>query len=251
MEKILGLIGYPLSHSFSKKHFTKKFFEESILDYRYELFPLEKIELFPALIKENPQLVGLNVTIPYKEKVMEYLDEIDEVAKEVGAVNTIKITNGKLKGYNTDVYGFQRSMTEFLFENRSSFSNLKAIVLGTGGASKAVCYVLNRLNIKYLTVSRSLEKGDLRYEDLTNEHLEEFPLFINTTPLGMSPYVEERPRIPYKAITDKNFLIDLIYNPNKTVFLLKGEMRSAPILNGLPMLIYQAEKAWQIWTKED
>ena len=250
MEKILGLIGYPLSHSFSKKHFTQKFHKESIFDYRYELFPLEKIEQFPNLIKEHPQIVGLNVTIPYKEKVMSYLDEIDEVAQAIGAVNTIKITNGKLKGYNTDAYGFQRSMTEFLFENRSSFSNLKALVLGTGGAAKAVHYVLKQLNINYLRVSRSIEKGDIIYENLTHEHLQQFPLIINTTPLGMSPHVEASPRIPYKGINEKNFLIDLIYNPKKTVFLLRGEMRSAAILNGLPMLIYQAEKAWQIWIEK-
>ena len=243
---LYGLIGYPLSHSFSKRYFTEKFTNEQKAGHFYELFPLEKIEALPDLLKRLPQLKGLNVTIPYKEMVIPFLDEIDAAAKSIGAVNTIKILNGKLKGFNTDVYGFEKSLLNISEEALPK----QALILGTGGAAKAVAYVLNQLNISFLKVSRG-EKGDLRYSDIDASLLQSHPLIVNTTPLGMSPKTETCPDLPYQHLNEANVLYDLVYNPEKTLFLKRGTEQFCKVKNGLEMLHLQAEKAWEIWNDPD
>ncbi len=241
-----GLIGHPLSHSFSKKYFTKKFEKEGITDATYELFPIESIDQLPRLLQENPGLIGLNVTIPYKEQVLKFLNEVDPKAQEIGAVNTLKIANGKLKGYNTDYHGFKDSLIKFIGPNKIP-SN--ALILGTGGASKAVKAVLEDLNITYQLVSRNLQEGQLSYESLNTQYsiLNTAKLIINTTPLGMSPNVNSLPNLPYDQLTEHHFLYDLVYNPMKTAFLQKGIIAGCWVKNGLEMLYGQAEKAWEIW----
>jgi len=236
--KIYGLIGYPLSHSFSPSYFKKKFKQEEIVDCKYFAFPIASVQGFDNLIQQ--ELSGINVTLPYKETVMHYLDEIADEAAAVGAVNTIKFKDGKKIGYNTDVFGFEMSLLPLLKEQ----SHTHALVLGSGGASKAVKHVLNKLNITYQVVSRS---GPLSYKNLTGEDIVKHTLIINTTPLGMHPKLKEKPRIPYQAISDRHLLYDCIYNPQKTLFLKQGEMQGARIKNGLEMLKLQAEKSWEIW----
>ncbi|KAA3640402.1 MAG: shikimate dehydrogenase [Bacteroidetes bacterium] len=243
--RLFGLIGYPLSHSFSKKYFTEKFEKEGILNCRYELFPLESIEKFPELVKIQPDLAGLNVTIPYKELVIPFLDELDEAAEAVGAVNTIRKKDGKLKGFNTDIYGFEQSLVNLL--DTRDHKPEKALVLGTGGAAKAVIYVLKKLNIDSHTVSRHAGKGYFTYDDLNDHIIGEHRLIINTTPLGMSPNINNLPLIPYPSLGPEHFLFDLVYNPAITAFLAKGKNAGAAISNGLEMLYLQAEKAWDIW----
>jgi len=240
--KQLGLIGYPLSHSFSKKYFAEKFQKENISGYDYDLFPLESIHDLPHLLKLYPNIVGLNVTIPYKEQVLEYLDDIDESAKEIGAVNTIKIVDKKLIGYNTDVYGFEESLIPVLPKN-----NPKALILGTGGAAKAVAYVLTKLGITFRYVSRQKRENVLTYDELNQKSMDNYHILVNTTPLGMYPNIDQAPAIPYDFATDKHLLYDLVYNPEKTLFLNKGLEKGATIINGQEMLILQAEKAWEIW----
>ncbi len=245
----LGLIGYPLTHSFSKKYFSEKFEEEGIPDFHYELYPIEDITELPNLLN-NPTIKGLNVTIPYKQAVMPYLDEIDEAAAEVGAVNTILKKNGKVKGYNSDIYGFEVSLVNFL-HTTPPITELKALILGTGGAAKAVKYVLEKLGIYYQFVSRKKKKDCLTYESLTAAKLKDYQLVINTTPLGMSPNYETCPDLPYEATSDQHYFYDLVYNPAETLFLKKGAQQGASTKNGLEMLILQAEKSWRIWTKEN
>ena len=236
-----GLIGKDISYSFSKNYFTLKFKKLGLNDYEYVNFDLKSIDEFKDLISK--ELKGLNVTIPYKESIINFLDEIDDEAKLIGAVNTIKIDKrGRLTGFNTDVYGFEESL-----KPRLKKSHKKALVLGTGGASKAVCYVLDKLKIDYLLVSRSPEKTQISYTDLNRSLLEKYTIIINCTPLGTYPKVEEYPKIPYDCITKKHLLYDLIYNPEKTRFLKEGEKRGADISNGLKMLELQAEKSWKIW----
>lgn len=238
--KLFGLIGYPLSHSFSKRYFTQKFESEKI-DAQYENYPLKAIEEFPALIK-NYNLSGINVTIPYKQDVIPYLDSMSEEAKKIGAVNTIQIRDGKLKGNNTDCYGFEQSLLPFLKP-----SHKHALVLGTGGASKAVVFVLDKLGIEWKYVSRTKFSNVLTYKEINAEIVKSHPLIINTTPLGMYPNVEECPEIDYDAIGENHLLYDLVYNPEETLFLQKGKSKGATIKNGLEMLHLQAEKAWEIW----
>ncbi len=248
--KRFGLIGFPLSHSFSKKYFTNKYEQEGILDCKYELFPLESIDQFPDLLKSHPDLVGLNVTIPYKEQVLKYLDEVDAGAAQIGAVNTIKISKGRLKGYNTDVYGFEQSIRQFVLKN--GIDNIEnALILGTGGASKAIEYVLEKMEIEYTLVSRNVKKGVICYHDLNASVISNIQLIVNTTPLGMSPNEHSYPELPYSSLNEKHLLFDLVYNPEKTVFLRKGEEQGAYILNGHEMLIGQAEKSWEIWTNKN
>jgi len=237
-ERIYGLIGYPITHSFSPGYFASKFMQEGIKDCKYLAFPIASILGFKNLPKEN--LVGLNVTIPFKEVIIPFLDEITGDAESIQAVNTIVFKAGKTVGYNTDVYGFEMSLRPFLEEQ----SHTHALILGSGGASKAVKYVLNRCNIDFEVVSR---KGPLTYKDLTKEYIAKHTLIINTTPLGMSPKVKEKPRIPYEALGEKHLLFDCIYNPEKTLFLKTGEEQGARIKNGLEMLQLQAEKSWEIW----
>jgi shikimate dehydrogenase len=241
--KQYGLIGYPLTHSFSQKYFREKFEREKIEGCEYFNFPLESMEQFPALLEQYPNLCGLNVTIPYKEKVMMYLHELDITAKETGAVNCIKIEQGKLIGYNTDTYGFQMSIKPFL-ENKYE----RALILGTGGASKAVAYVLQKWNIAFHYATRTPSASNhLAYKDLNAGNIQHFPLIINTTPLGTFPNINECPELPYEALTEKHFLYDLVYNPSETLFLRKGKAQGSHTMNGLKMLELQAEKGWQIW----
>lgn len=246
MKKVFGLIGHPLSHSFSKKYFSEKFEKEEIPHCIYELFPLENIDLLPQLIKDHPELCGLNVTIPYKRTVLPFLSELDETAREVGAVNCIKIEEGKLTGYNTDVYGFRQSIKPFLESHHE-----RALILGTGGASKAVQYVLQQIGIDcyFVTREKSRVQGPkmFTYTDLNQNAISAFKLIINTTPLGMYPDVEKFPEIPYEHISSSHLLYDLIYNPAETEFLKKGKAQGASTINGLSMLQQQAEEAWRIW----
>ncbi len=247
--KKLGLIGYPLTHSFSAKYFADKFRNENIEDYSYENFEIPKIEDFTNVIKSNPDIVGLNVTIPYKEQIIPFLDELDEEAKEIGAVNTIKIIqteNGvKLKGYNTDIYGFRETLKPLLKKN-----HYKALILGTGGAAKAVEYVLKKIGLSILYISRNPSSEKERgYEELNQFAVEDYPVIVNSTPIGMHPKVDKCPSIPYHHLTSNNLLYDLIYNPNQTLFMKKGAEQGAITQNGLDMLKLQAEKAWEIWKK--
>lgn len=237
-----GLIGYPLGHSFSKKYFTEKFIELGLSDHAYELFPIESIHSLLEIVKAHPALEGLNVTIPHKENVIPYLQHQSEVVKETGACNCIKIKNNELWGFNTDVVGFRRSL-------QASFPDLpsKALILGTGGASKAVKYVLDSLSIESKYVSRKEQAGMFSYQNLSTGIMNEYRLIVNTTPLGMHPHVSEAPEIPYELIGEKHCLFDLIYNPATTVFLEKGKQQGAQIQNGLDMLIIQAEESWVIW----
>lgn len=247
-KSVFGLIGYPLSHSFSKGYFAQKFEKENISGFFYESFPLEAIKVFPELWEILPNLKGLNVTIPYKEQVIPFLDEVQEAAAEIKAVNTIKkMPDGKLVGFNTDVVGFEQSLSR---KAQGAGINLKkALVLGTGGAAKAVFYVLKKLNIDYKVVSRSRGKGDLLYGEISKKMILEVDLIINTTPLGMAPAIDTFPELPYEGLSEKHLLYDLVYNPEKTVFLRKGESQGAAIINGLEMLHIQAEAAWQIWNR--
>jgi shikimate dehydrogenase len=240
-----GLIGYPLGQSFSKKYFSNKFETENI-DAEYLNFEIDNINKFSNIIDENKDIVGLNVTIPYKEKVIQFIDKLDAEAEKIGAINTIKVIhNGGEKttiGYNTDAYGFEESLKPFLKQHHT-----KALVLGTGGASKAVIYTLKKLGIEYKLVSRKKTDNNLTYEDITNEILLKHPLVINSTPLGMYPNIDDCPQLPYEAITNKHLFYDLIYNPKETVFLKKAKKYNATIVKGENMLIKQAEKAWTIW----
>lgn len=246
-----GLIGYPLSHSFSKGYFTKKFAEAGLTNYQYDNYAIPSITDFTNLIQQDANLRGLNVTIPYKEQVIPFLDELDAEAEAIGAVNTIKIKNGITKGYNTDVYGFEQALLRLLGDayKISETTDIQALVLGTGGAAKAVIFVLNKLNIPFQMVSRSTVKGDLVYTQIDKQLLGKYRLLINTTPLGMSPNINTAPTLPYDALTPRHFLYDLIYNPAQTLFLQHGENRKATVANGLEMLHLQAERAWAIWNE--
>jgi shikimate dehydrogenase len=246
--KKYGLIGYPLSHSFSKSYFAEKFQKEGIEGCAYENYPIENISGLNPLIQGETELCGLNATIPYKQEVKQYLDFIDNEANTIGAVNTIRIIRNagdfRLEGYNTDVYGFEVSLRKQLKEYHK-----KALILGTGGASLAVQYVLNKLNIEWSLVSRTGSGNILSYNDITPELLSDHLLIVNTTPLGMFPKTEACPLIPYEVISNKHYLYDLVYNPLETLFLKKGKERGAAIKNGLEMLHLQAEKAWKIWNE--
>lgn len=250
--RTFGLVGYPLSHSFSQKYFTEKFAKESRsigTDCEFINFPLENINDFPTLLESHPMLCGLSVTIPHKQSVMKFLDEVDEVAGKIGAVNCIKIlkTEGgmqKISGYNTDVIGFEESLKPLLKPYHT-----KALVLGTGGGAKAIAYVLNKLKIDFIFLSRTgnPETGIISYNALNHKIISEHFLVINTTPAGMFPDRNVYPQIPYEHLTEKHLLYDLIYNPEETLFLRKGKEKGAVTKNGLEMLHLQAEKAWAIW----
>jgi len=244
--KVYGLIGKSLKHSFSKTYFDEKFINQEIKDTEYRNFEFEHINEVKAKLSEIQELKGLNVTIPYKSSIIPFLDGLDEISEEIGAVNAIKIDNdGKWIGFNTDVYGFSTSLKPFL-------TNLhqKALILGTGGASKAVEYALRQLNISRVKVSRTKGKSDLTYGDLNENVFKACKLIINTTPVGTWPNVEEAPNIPYEYLSDEHLVYDLIYNPEKTLFLKQAESTGATIMNGLNMLRLQAEKSWEIWNKK-
>ncbi|HNW98826.1 MAG TPA: shikimate dehydrogenase [Bacteroidales bacterium] len=244
---LYGLIGYPLTHSFSAQYFSEKFFRENIHDCRYELFPIKDISEIEFLVKNNIDLKGLNVTIPYKEIIIPFLASIDNTAKEIGAVNTIKIIDNKnfiLHGYNTDAFGFEESFKPILKKNHT-----KALILGNGGASKAVAYVLKKLGIEFLFVTRNKKiiNESIFYSDLNKEFIKSHLIIINTTPLGMYPETHTAPDIPYHFISNEHILYDLVYNPSETIFMKRGIEQKAIVKNGLEMLYLQAEKAWTIW----
>ncbi|MCD8411563.1 shikimate dehydrogenase family protein [Tenacibaculum finnmarkense] len=245
VKKMYALVGKNISYSFSKGYFTNKFKELGLETSEYVNFDIQSIEELSAKIKENKTtLKGMNVTIPYKLDVFNFLDEIDKKARKIGAVNTIKISKkGKLTGFNTDVYGFKKSLKPLLKNHHK-----KALILGTGGASKAVAYVLKKLGITYYFVSRNPKgKKEVSYQSLSKEIIETHHLIINCTPLGTHPNIKDCPDIPYQFIGKKHLLFDLIYNPEITTFLNKGQEKNAAIKNGLEMLEQQAEKAWRIW----
>lgn len=243
MTKLLfGLIGYPLSHSYSPSWFHEKFLREGI-DAIYQAFPLQSIDEFPAWLLQHPDISGLNVTIPHKTAVIPFLDHLDESAKAIGAVNCIAFENGKRMGYNTDWCGFRDSLQPLL-----TIHHKKALILGSGGAAKAVAYALQQLGIPFKVVSRGQPDGPfLDYDAITPALLKEFRLIINTTPLGMAPQENSKPEIPYHSLTDRHLLYDLIYNPAETEFLKLGKANGAAIKNGLEMLHLQAEASWKIW----
>jgi shikimate dehydrogenase len=246
-----GLIGYPLTHSFSERYFTEKFIREGIRDCSYAAYELSSLGGLPALLAD-PELLGLNVTIPYKESVLPFVDSPGEVVRAVGACNCIRIVGGKLEGYNTDVIGFEQSLVKKLQPHHT-----QALVLGTGGAAKAVGWVLEKLGIGYRFVSRkaggaaiaAVDELNLPYEDVDGPLLLSHTLLINTTPIGMYPKTEACPPLPYEVLTDRHYLFDLVYNPERTLFLRKGAARGATVENGYEMLILQAEESWRIWNE--
>ncbi|WP_136666887.1 shikimate dehydrogenase [Flavobacterium sp. H122] len=242
--KKLGLLGRNIGYSFSRNYFGDKFTKEGIANvYSYNNFDIPNINEFPEVLKNNTELIGMNVTIPYKEEVIPFLDELSENASAIGAVNTIKITpEGKLIGHNTDYFGFMESLKPLLKPHHK-----KALILGTGGAAKAVIFALEKLGIEHQSVSRSRSDQTISYEDLDETILKDHLIIVNCTPLGTFPNIENYPNIPYKHLTDKHIAYDLIYNPEKTTFLTKAESNGATIKNGYDMLVLQAEKAWEIW----
>ncbi|HJU46225.1 MAG TPA: shikimate dehydrogenase [Chitinophagaceae bacterium] len=239
-----GLIGYPLGHSFSKQYFTEKFRKEGLADCSFEAYPLASIDEFPALLQNNPLLQGLSVTIPYKEQVLRHVTDLSEEVKQIGATNSIKIREDRLTAYNTDIIGFEQSFVPYLMPY-----HIKALILGTGGAAKAVQYVLRKLGINYLLVSRSEvpAAGVINYKQLDTATLAEHTIIINCSPAGMSPNEDTCPDIPYHLLTPGHYLYDLVYKPAKTLFLQRGEERGAAVQNGADMLIIQAEESWRIW----
>lgn len=246
-----GLIGFPLGHSFSKQYFAKKFINESIPDCSYENYELEKLLLLKDLVSKDHELFGLNVTIPYKTEVFKYLDYYDNEAAEVGAVNVLKISDNAgrriMKGFNTDIFGFTESLSPHLIGRDIT----SAIVLGTGGSSKAVSYVLKKLGINIINVSRKRGEKNILYKELSDEMLIENKLIINTTPLGMFPDITDKPDLDYNCLNTSHILYDLIYNPTLTTFLKNGKERGCKIIGGLEMLHLQAEKSWEIWNDPD
>ena len=245
MTKLFGLIGYPLTHSFSKKYFSEKFEKENIQDHHYELFEIKEASEFLQIIRQNPNLQGLNVTIPHKQSVIPLLDVIDEAAAKIGAVNVIKVLeDGRTKGFNSDYFGFKQSLEQWPVFDKN---NLKALILGNGGAAKAVKVALQDLGISYQLVSRTKAQNQLSYQDLSEEIIRDNRLIINTSPVGTFPNIDDSPDIPYQFLTSKHLLYDLVYNPLQTQFMAKGIAQGASAINGLPMLHFQAEKAWEIW----
>ncbi|HEY9114987.1 MAG TPA: shikimate dehydrogenase [Bacteroidales bacterium] len=248
--KIYGLIGKKLTHSFSPEYFRKKF-EKARIEARYSIFELSEIADFQKLVKDNPDISGLNVTIPYKKEIVPFLTELDPLAYQIGSVNTIqfirKEQNLILKGYNTDVFGFEQSLLQFL----EGKTDVQALVLGTGGSASAVFYVLNKRKIPFLSVSRnSGAKNEISYREINKDIIQQHQLIINTTPVGMFPVIESAPAIPYQSIGKEHFLFDLIYNPIETEFLKRGKAEGAKTINGLKMLEIQAEEAWKIWNED-
>lgn len=244
--KLYGLIGYPLTHSFSKQYFVEKFKKENLKDCLFETFPIKTIDEFPRILNSNPSLKGLSVTIPYKEQVLKYVTQLSEEVKIIKATNCIKIINDQFIAYNTDIIGFELSFLPLLEQHHK-----KALVLGTGGASKAVQYVLQKNNIPFVIVSRSKNNNAeiINYNSLSKEILDEYNIIINCTPAGMHPNENTFPNIPYQLINQKHYLFDLIYKPFETIFLQKGSEAGATIKNGYDMLILQAEASWKIWNE--
>ena len=246
--KTFGLIGHRLGYSFSRNFFTEKFAKENLSEHEYLNFELDTIDEFPGIFEKGKEICGLNCTIPYKQQIMQFLDEIDAEAAEIGAVNTVKIINqnGKriLKGFNTDIYGFENSLRPMLGEKHQ-----KALILGTGGASKAIKYILNKLQIEFVSASieDQLYEKEIRYNQIDEKLLKEYLIVIHATPIGTFPNVDNCPDIPYESITYDHVFFDLVYNPEETLFLKKGKAQGAKTKNGLEMLHLQALRAWEIW----
>lgn len=245
--RLYGLIGYPLGHSFSKQYFTEKFEREGLPGYKYELLPIPSIKDLTGLLSSNPFLSGLNVTIPYKEQVLDYVTVLMPAVKVIGAANTIKFIGDKLIAYNTDVIGFEKSFTKKIRPHHK-----KALILGTGGSSKAVQFVLKKLNIDFLLVTRREPSGNgiIKYSMLDETIMNDHQVIINCTPAGMYPKEAEYPLLPYHFISDQHYLFDLVYKPEITIFLKKGEKNGAVIQNGYEMLVIQAEESWKIWNED-
>lgn len=243
--KRFGLIGRNIDYSFSKKYFTDKFSDALYEDCVYENFDIQSIEEFPTILKNNPDLKGLNITIPYKEAIIPFLDTLSDKAFKIGAVNVIRFTKkGNLKGYNSDWYGFKKSLEPLLQPHHK-----RALILGTGGAAKAVAFALEELDILYTFVSREASENAIDYNRINVTTFDNFQIIINCTPVGTSPNTKEFPPIPYEYFTEKHIAFDLIYNPEETQFLKKAKKKGAIIKNGYEMLVFQAEKAWKIWNK--
>lgn len=244
-----GLIGYPLGHSFSQKYFSEKFRNERISGCIYENYPLSDINQLPALIADDPELCGLNVTIPYKSEVLSFLDAIDSEASEIGAVNVIKIKRSdqkvRLEGFNSDITGISDSVKPYIKEYMK-----QALVLGTGGSSRSVCHVLRKLGLNVIQVSRESRAGVITYSDITRGLIEDTDLIVNTTPLGMYPAKEGKPELNYSLLSRKQILFDLVYNPEITQFLQAGKEQGCTIISGIKMLFSQAERAWDIWNDD-
>ncbi|MEO9211353.1 MAG: shikimate dehydrogenase [Ginsengibacter sp.] len=244
--EVYGLIGLSLRHSFSKKYFSEKFSRYNITDSQYRNFELKDLNIELPLLKKNPDIKGLNVTIPYKTDVIPFLDELTDECREINACNCIKINNGKWIGYNTDIIGFEKTFAPHLKPNHN-----KALILGTGGSSNAVAFVMKKLDIDFLKVSRKKNNGTgiIDYSDISDEVLNEFKIVVNTTPVGMFPNMNEYPPLPYESVSTQHYFFDLIYNPSKTLFLSLAEKHGAFIENGDKMLSIQAEESWDIWNK--
>ena len=238
-----GIIGNPLGHSFSKGFFTEKFAREGI-DAEYLNFQIPEIGKLTEVLQENPELRGINVTLPYKTEVIPFLDELSNEAREIGAVNVVQIRNGHLKGFNSDIIGFTRSIQPLLMPHHR-----KALILGTGGASRAIRVGLTRLGLEWKYVSRTPREGMITYEDITAETLREYEVIVNCSPVGMFPKVDECPAIPYEFLTQDNLLYDLVYNPENTLFMKKGALQGAVVKNGLEMLHLQAIASWEFWNE--
>ena len=244
-QKKFGLLGKNISFSFSKKYFSEKFSQKLFNNYTYENFDIPTIEEFTFILKKNPNIKGLNVTIPYKESIIPYLDTLSENAFKIGAVNVIRFTKkGNLKGYNSDWYGFKKSLLPLLQPHHK-----KALILGTGGAAKAIAFALEQLGIFYTYVSREANEKCIQYSQINATTFNNYHIIINCTPIGTSPNIEELPPIPYEFFTEKHIAFDLIYNPEETQFLKKAKTKKAVIKNGFEMLVFQAEKSWKIWNK--
>lgn len=239
--KIYGLVGRNIDYSFSRGYFAEKFSKENLLNHEYQNFDIETIEQIDEILK-NKTIKGLNITIPYKQEIISYIDELDTTAKEIGAVNVIKIKNGKSIGFNSDYYGFYESIRPYLKEYMD-----RALILGTGGASKAITHALKTLKIDFTYVSRNPDFSEISYSQLDEYTLNSYKIIINCTPLGTYPNIDESPYIPYESITEKHLLYDLIYNPPITSFMEKGMKKGATVINGHKMLTLQAEKSWEIW----
>lgn len=243
--KLYGLIGYPLGHSFSKQYFTEKFEKEGLKDCRFEAFPIESILEFPGLLRTNPLLRGLSVTIPYKEQVLPYVDHYSDAVKAIGATNSISIKNGRLTAYNTDIVGFEKSFVPLLQPQHRA-----ALVLGTGGASKAVQYVLRKLGVDFLVVTRNkTQPNQISYNEIDGAVMTTYTVIINCSPVGMYPAVDAAPELPYSLVTPQHYLYDLVYKPAETLFLQHGKASGATIKNGYDMLLLQAEESWRIWNE--
>jgi shikimate dehydrogenase len=245
--KTYGTIGFPLTHSFSKQYFTEKIEREGITDAAYYSFPLKTIDEFPEFLKNNPTLRGLAITIPYKEKILQYVTHLSDEVKQIGAANCIKVSENVLTAYNTDIIGFEKSFIKNLKPVHK-----KALVLGIGGASKAVQYVLKKQHIDFLVVSRNEMDADnfIQYNEITAGIIKEYHIIINATPLGMSPAEDTCPDLPYNLFTPDHYLFDLVYKPPKTLFLQKGEEQGAIVINGFEMLLIQAEENWIRWNED-